>query len=148
MSQVAGLDIPNVQTVLSFDPAKNLDSHVHRVGRAGRLSNDQQQSGSAYTLLTPRNADFASVLRSAFQREGREISPELEQLANQSRRGTSSSSGKNNNHPGDHHSRTRGNQAGLGFSHDDAPRNEGGAAGHYGPPGVAAPPPAKRSRWA
>jgi ATP-dependent RNA helicase DDX42 len=78
-----GLDIPNVQTVLSFDHAKDIDSHVHRSGRAGRLSKDsnEQLSGSAYTLLTESNADFASVLLNSLKREGRAISPELEMLA-------------------------------------------------------------------
>jgi ATP-dependent RNA helicase DDX42 len=32
-----GLDIPNVMVVVNFDAAKNLDTHIHRVGRAGRL---------------------------------------------------------------------------------------------------------------
>jgi ATP-dependent RNA helicase DDX42 len=83
-----GLDIPNVQTVLSFDPAKDLDSHVHRLGRAGRLSKEtnQQTSGSAYTLLTESNADFAHVLLGALEREGKPASPELIVLAGKSRR--------------------------------------------------------------
>lgn len=84
-----GLDIPNVQTIVSFDPAKTLDAHVHRVGRAGRLSKDGlkgQRSGSAYTLLTKGNADFAFVLRNSFQREGRAISAELDVLAQSSRK--------------------------------------------------------------
>ena len=120
-----GLDITNVQTVVSFDPAKNLDSHVHRVGRAGRLSKEtsQSQAGSAYTLLTHRNKDFASILLNAFQREGREISPELSELAAQ---GRSSSGGK---------PLARGQKFGLGFNSQDD-----GSNGHYGPP-------AKRSRW-
>jgi ATP-dependent RNA helicase DDX42 len=85
-----GLDIPNVQTVISFDPAKNLDTHVHRVGRAGRLSKDSnneqcQLVGTAYTLLTPKNADFANVLLQSFTREGREVSFALQELSNQTR---------------------------------------------------------------
>lgn len=135
-----GLDIPNICTVLSFDPAKNLDSHVHRVGRAGRLSKEtsQQQIGSSYTLLTPKNADFALVLYNAFEREGREVSPELKQLALSSRR-----------HTGHIDSRTKTNKAGLGFAaevHGIDPSARDGTR-NYGLPTDTFAPPAKRSRW-
>ena len=102
-----GLDIPNVQTVLSFDPAKDLDSHVHRLGRAGRLSKETNQtsSGSAYTLLTKSNADFAHVLLGALRRQGKDVTSELEILAGTSRR-------KNANaNP----TRLLNDKAGLGF---------------------------------
>ena len=54
-----GLDVTGIMTVINFDPAKNMDSHVHRVGRAGFLSekssnNEQQSRGNAYTLLTTK----------------------------------------------------------------------------------------------
>ena len=89
-----GLDICHLQTVVSFDPAKNVDAHVHRVGRAGRLSaagdpqqQQQQQRGAAYTLLlTPHNADFAAVLCSAWKQEGLSVSNELAALAAKSSR--------------------------------------------------------------
>lgn len=145
-----GLDIPNIQTVLSFDHAKCLDSHVHRVGRAGRLSKDtnEQQSGSAYTLLTPKNADFAHILRSAFVREGRIVSPQLEELAQKSRRA------------GTVERRTKDSKAGLGFVEQEGLEASlqaastakyesaiGDAAGYYGPSGDTHAPPAKRGRW-
>jgi superfamily II DNA/RNA helicase len=76
-----GLDVPNILTVVNFDPAKNLDAHVHRCGRAGRLLDNTQQVGTAYTLLTRKDESFARVLRNAFHREGREVSPELQGLA-------------------------------------------------------------------
>lgn len=78
-----GLDIPQVSTIVNFDPAKNWDTHVHRIGRAGRLSNkeeQQQQSGSAYTLLLPSNIGFAKSMVRAYTREGRTIPPELQKL--------------------------------------------------------------------
>jgi ATP-dependent RNA helicase DDX42 len=103
-----GLDIPNVQTVLSFDPAKDLDSHVHRLGRAGRLSKEtnRNSSGSAYTLLTKSNADFAHVLVGSLRRQGKDVTSELELLAGTSRR-------KNANaNP----TRTLNDKAGLGFT--------------------------------
>lgn len=76
-----GLDIPEVATVLCVHPAKNLDSHTHRVGRAGRLGKNEQHEGTAYTLLTPEDAHFARVLKGAWEREGRPVSAELDQLA-------------------------------------------------------------------
>jgi ATP-dependent RNA helicase DDX42 len=126
-----GLDIPHVATVLSMDPAKNLDAHVHRVGRAGRLSKDSQQTGSAYTLLTAKDSAFAFVLRKSFERENREITPELDQLSRQSC--------KTGSGVYEHHKR------------DDAPPRFGG---NWDADGVAAnldevePPSAtKRGRW-
>lgn len=88
-----GLDVTDIMTVINFDPAKNLDAHVHRVGRAGRLSNKDSASdsvgehkkGTAFTLLTARNADFAHTLVEAFRREGREITNDLLQLSIKSR---------------------------------------------------------------
>jgi ATP-dependent RNA helicase DDX42 len=146
-----GLDIPNIQTVLSFDPAKNLDSHVHRVGRAGRLSKEtnEQQLGSAYTLLTAKNADFAHILRGAFEREGRIVSPELLELSMRSRRRNNGSAVDN---------RTKVNKAGLGFASPSADGEHslyhpartfvgGTMVNGSGHSGDTAAPPAKRGRW-
>lgn len=136
-----GLDVPQVATVLNFDPPKNLDSHVHRIGRAGRLQDNAQQKGSAYTLLTPKNADFANVLRGAFEREGRSVSPELAELAQKSRRG------------GTVADRNTRNTSGMGLDERDASHGErSGTKGtpsdaYYGPSPNDAPP-QKRSRWA
>jgi superfamily II DNA/RNA helicase len=149
-----GLDLPKVQTVVSLDPPKTLDGHVHRVGRAGRLSSSsknsngstepQQQHGTAHTLLTPRDQAFAAVLRNAFAREGREISPEFEALASSSRHRDNT--------------RTKGNRTGLGFAasmkdgHDDdrgaTPElsQQQHTTSYYGPNASSAPP-AKRGRW-
>jgi ATP-dependent RNA helicase DDX42 len=133
-----GLDVQNVSTVVSFDPAKNLDAHVHRIGRAGRLSKDKQNKGVAYTLLTPKNADFAHVLVNAFQREGRDVSSELQALAEKSRRS------------GNVASRNKWNKSGIGFhdkdpSHDESVTSSG--IGYYGPSLSDVEPRAKRSRW-
>ncbi len=32
-----GLDIKNVRTVINYDAAKNIETHVHRIGRTGIL---------------------------------------------------------------------------------------------------------------
>jgi ATP-dependent RNA helicase DDX42 len=82
-----GLDVKDVRHVINFDPAKSLDAHIHRVGRAGRLggSDGAHQAGTAYTLLTWKNADFANALLDSFRREGRPVGDELVQLAQKSK---------------------------------------------------------------
>ena len=54
-----GLDIPSIKTVVNFDPARDMDTHVHRVGRTGRAG----EKGDAHTLLQkPQDAQFAAQL--------------------------------------------------------------------------------------
>lgn len=102
-----GLDVDNIQTVVNFDAAKNLDSHVHRIGRAGRLkaSEHEHKKGVAYTLLTQKNSDFAKILMDSFEREGREVSDDLVKLAMKSK------------HFGGG-GRQKWNKAGLGFENE------------------------------
>jgi ATP-dependent RNA helicase DDX42 len=165
-----GLDIPSVTTVLNFDPAKNLDTHVHRIGRAGRLSKDhdgQACAGTAYTLLlSPGQADFARVLKSAQEREGRPVSAELAKLAQQSSSRAGSSGGYDNHHQshstkhGDHRNKNR--PWGLGFSHERPSESatilpgtvssSPSTSSYYGPASSslssdAEPPAKKKSRW-
>ncbi|KAI9294373.1 DEAD-domain-containing protein [Neoconidiobolus thromboides FSU 785] len=42
-----GLDVPIVQVVVNYDVAKDLDSHIHRIGRTGRAGS----KGYALTML-------------------------------------------------------------------------------------------------
>ncbi|CAE7942029.1 DDX42, partial [Symbiodinium sp. KB8] len=51
-----GLDIAEVATVVNYDPAKNIDTHTHRIGRTGRLGG---AAGIAYSLVTPKDVGFA-----------------------------------------------------------------------------------------
>ena len=53
-----GLDIKSIKTVINYDAAKDIDTHVHRVGRTGRAGD---KDGVAYTLLTPWQSAFAGV---------------------------------------------------------------------------------------
>ena len=54
-----GLDIKSIKSVVNYDTAKDIDTHVHRVGRTGRAGD---KDGVAYTLLTPKEAHFAGGL--------------------------------------------------------------------------------------
>lgn len=62
-----GLDIAEVRTVVNYEPAKDWEWHVHRVGRTGRAG----RTGDAYTLLAadsgPDHA-FANKALAAFGR--------------------------------------------------------------------------------
>ena len=96
---------------------------MHRIGRAGRLSKEgDQQKGAAYTLLTPKDAEFANVLRNAFVREGRAVSDELQQLADTSRQRPK----------GGGATRKVSDRTGLGFTQEGTSPSA---------------PPSKRGRW-
>lgn len=53
-----GLDIPAIKTVISYDVPKNIDTHVHRIGRTGRAG----EKGFAYTLVASKDVAFAGDL--------------------------------------------------------------------------------------
>ncbi len=52
-----GLDIPQIHTIINYEPAKDKDDHTHRIGRTGRAGD---KTGVAYTLL----------MRSDYQKAG------------------------------------------------------------------------------
>ncbi len=54
-----GLDIKTVKTVVNYDAAKDMDTHVHRVGRTGRAGDKE---GVALTLLTVHQSAAAGVV--------------------------------------------------------------------------------------
>ena len=53
-----GLDISAIKTVVNYDVARSIDTHVHRIGRTGRAG----EKGMAYTLVTPKDVIFAGSL--------------------------------------------------------------------------------------
>ena len=53
-----GLDIKSIKSVVNYDAAKEVDTHVHRIGRTGRAGDKE---GVAYTLITPYETRFAGV---------------------------------------------------------------------------------------
>lgn len=133
-----GLDVQDIMTVVNFDCAKNLDSHVHRVGRAGRMSaggDAEHKKGVAYTLLTSKNADFANMLVEAFMREGRHVGDELLNLARQSKHfGGGGGNRSKKSKAGIGHHTTTGSNSTSSSPHSSSSKSGGG--NYYGPSGM------------
>ncbi|KAF8107011.1 hypothetical protein N665_0129s0079 [Sinapis alba] len=68
-----GLDIKSLKTVVNYDTAKDMDMHVHRIGRTGRAGD---KDGVAYTLVTQREARFAGELINNLVAAGQNVPPE------------------------------------------------------------------------
>ncbi|KAF8073162.1 DEAD-box ATP-dependent RNA helicase 24 [Scenedesmus sp. PABB004] len=76
-----GLDIKSIKTVVNFDPARDMDTHIHRVGRTGRAGDKE---GVALTLLcagSGRDAHFAAQLVNSLTLGGQEVPRQLYELA-------------------------------------------------------------------
>ncbi|KAG9509702.1 ATP-dependent RNA helicase DDX42, partial [Fragariocoptes setiger] len=72
-----GLDISHVKTVINYDVARDIDTHVHRIGRTGRAGT----KGTAYSLLTDADKDFAGLLVRNLESSNQIIPDELFELA-------------------------------------------------------------------
>ncbi|KAF7639549.1 hypothetical protein Mgra_00000879 [Meloidogyne graminicola] len=74
-----GLDIPEIRNVINFDVARDIDTHIHRIGRTGRAG----QEGTAYTLITEKDAEFCAHLVENLKSSDQEkvITNELMQIA-------------------------------------------------------------------
>ncbi|EPS66709.1 hypothetical protein M569_08067 [Genlisea aurea] len=73
-----GLDIKSIKSVVNFDIAKDMDMHVHRIGRTGRAGD---KDGTAYTLITSKEARFAGELVNSLIAAGQDVPQELMDLA-------------------------------------------------------------------
>ncbi|XP_043708851.1 DEAD-box ATP-dependent RNA helicase 24-like [Telopea speciosissima] len=73
-----GLDIKSIKSVVNFDIARDMDMHVHRIGRTGRAG---EKDGTAYTLITQKEARFAGELVNSLIAAGQNVSMELMDLA-------------------------------------------------------------------
>ncbi|GAB4841782.1 DEAD-box ATP-dependent RNA helicase 24 [Ancistrocladus abbreviatus] len=73
-----GLDIKSIKSVVNFDIARDMDMHVHRIGRTGRAGD---KDGVAYTLITQKEARFAGELVNSLITAGQNVSTELMDLA-------------------------------------------------------------------
>ncbi|RMZ76713.1 hypothetical protein DV737_g4717, partial [Chaetothyriales sp. CBS 132003] len=59
-----GLDLPNLDFVIEYDPAFAADDHLHRIGRTARLGRD----GRATIFLMPgKEEGYVDVLKSSFK---------------------------------------------------------------------------------
>lgn len=72
-----GLDIPEIRTVINYDLAKDIDTHVHRIGRTGRAGHQ----GTAYTLVSGEDAEMAGHLVRNLESVNQEVSEDLMKLA-------------------------------------------------------------------
>uniref|UniRef100_A0A915D455 Lipoyl synthase, mitochondrial n=1 Tax=Ditylenchus dipsaci TaxID=166011 RepID=A0A915D455_9BILA len=72
-----GLDIPEIRNVVNFDVARDLDTHVHRVGRTGRAG----QKGFAHTLVTESDKEFCGHLVKNLESMGQQVPADLMSLA-------------------------------------------------------------------
>uniref|UniRef100_H2YEC3 RNA helicase n=1 Tax=Ciona savignyi TaxID=51511 RepID=H2YEC3_CIOSA len=77
-----GLDIPSIRNVVNFDVARDIDTHTHRIGRTGRAG----QKGTAYTLVTQKDNQFAGDLVRNLEGAGQRVSENLLQLALQNQK--------------------------------------------------------------
>ena len=59
-----GLDLPNLDLVIEYDPAFSAEDHLHRIGRTARLGRD----GRAIIFLLPgKEEGYISVLKSSYK---------------------------------------------------------------------------------
>ncbi|CAI5503684.1 unnamed protein product [Closterium sp. Naga37s-1] len=73
-----GLDIRSIKTVINLDSARDMDAHVHRVGRTGRAGDTD---GVAISVVTGKEARFAGELVGCLVAGGQEVPAELLELA-------------------------------------------------------------------
>ncbi|RKP38669.1 P-loop containing nucleoside triphosphate hydrolase protein, partial [Dimargaris cristalligena] len=74
-----GLDIKSIRTVINYDPARDIDSHVHRIGRTGRAG----IKGDAHTLLSAKESKAAGDLVRLLESAGDSVPTEVMSLAMQ-----------------------------------------------------------------
>ena len=148
-----GLDIESIKTVINYHAARDMSTHVHRVGRTGRSG---ALDGCAYTLLTPRDSGkFAQQLERNLSDAGQQVPLDLKALA----RGTYKRPREGYEAAGAHGRFGRGKIGGRGIGFVGAPSQSfGGGRGRgapsatpsadftavpppVAPPSVAPPPP-------
>ncbi|PGH19553.1 hypothetical protein AJ80_03889 [Polytolypa hystricis UAMH7299] len=66
-----GLDLPNVDFVIEYDPAFSVEDHMHRIGRTARLGRD----GRALIFLLPGNEEgYIDLLKRGYRDGGKTLS--------------------------------------------------------------------------
>ena len=77
-----GLNVKAIGTVVNYDCAKDVETHVHRIGRTGRESDQNaENSGKSFTLLTKNDKKFAGDLLLNLEYNEQEVPDKLEKLA-------------------------------------------------------------------
>lgn len=71
-----GLNIVSISTVINYDCAKDVETHIHRIGRTGR-----EGQGTSITLFTKFDKKFAGDLLLNLEYNDQAIPDELEKLA-------------------------------------------------------------------
>jgi ATP-dependent RNA helicase DDX46/PRP5 len=74
-----GLDVKEIICVINYNCPSHLEDLIHRIGRTGRAG----RKGFAYTFISSKEDQYASMLMRALAKAGQPIPPELEQLSNQ-----------------------------------------------------------------
>lgn len=65
-----GLDLPNVDLVIEYDPAFSADDHLHRIGRTARVGRD----GRALIFLTPGcEENYVEILKGGYRDGGKAL---------------------------------------------------------------------------
>ncbi|EEA28514.1 ATP-dependent RNA helicase dbp7 [Talaromyces marneffei ATCC 18224] len=65
-----GLDLPNVDLVVEYDPAFSSDEHLHRIGRTARLGRD----GRAIVFLLPGSEEgYVDILKRSYRDGGKAL---------------------------------------------------------------------------
>jgi len=72
-----GLDIDGVDVVVNYDFPFVSEDYIHRIGRTGRV----HKSGTAYTLITPKDSSKATQLIHILRAAHQDIPTELQNLA-------------------------------------------------------------------
>uniref|UniRef100_A0A7S3GI67 RNA helicase n=1 Tax=Palpitomonas bilix TaxID=652834 RepID=A0A7S3GI67_9EUKA len=72
-----GLDVRSVATVVNFDPPRDIEDHVHRIGRTGRAGD----RGNAYTLITEEDVKGAGYVVRSMESIGQRPPKEIVQIA-------------------------------------------------------------------
>ncbi|KAI3389142.1 hypothetical protein SNEBB_006087 [Seison nebaliae] len=71
-----GLDITSIFTVVNYDIARKIDTHIHRIGRTGRAG----QKGVAYTLISKEDKEYIPQFISYLQQTHQKIPEQLLEL--------------------------------------------------------------------
>lgn len=129
-----GLDIAHIRTVVNYDIARDIDTHTHRIGRTGRAG----EKGTAFTLVTPKDHEFAGHLVRSLEGVGQEVPKPLMDLALQS------SWFRKSRFKGGKGKSVNAGGAGLGYREPSGSNNFSATSSYQCPkPATAVPPPPK-----